>query len=174
MDIISTRAMEATMDCPIEASMAMARGMQNPTQSLSHSIIMVITSNHMEDMVSPITATMDMVKGMLRPKQTQVTTKEMPRLILSHSTTMDTTPRAMGEVIGATMAMARGLLNLMQMLILRLSITMVIIPRDMVEVTGIVIMSQAMGMGLPMAMARGMLRQKLKLSIPISTDIMQR
>ena len=172
--IISTRAMEATMGCPIEASMAMARGMQNLTQSLSHSIIMVITSNHMEDMVSPITATMDMARGMLRLKQIQATTKEMLRLILRHSTTMDITPRAMGEVIVPAMAMARGLLKLMQMLILRLSITMAIIPRDMVEVMGIVIMSQAMGMGLPMVMARGMLRQKLKLSIPINMDITQR
>merc|ERR1719234_1678691 len=85
--------MEATMECLIEASMAMVRGMQNPTQSLSHSIIMVITSNHVEDIVSPITATMDMVKGMLRLKQTQVTIKEMPRLILRHSITMVTTPK---------------------------------------------------------------------------------
>merc|ERR1719234_407973 len=74
--------MEATMGCPIEASMAMARGMQNLTQSLSHSITTVITSNHMEDMVSPITTIMDMVRGMLRLKQMQVTTKEMLRLIL--------------------------------------------------------------------------------------------
>jgi len=172
--IISTRAMEATMGCPIEASMAMARGMQNLTQSLSHSIIMVITSNHTEDMVSPITATMDMVRGMLRLKQIQATTREMLRLILRHSITLDTTRRAMGEAIVSNMAMARGLLNLMQMLILRLSITMATIPRDMVEVTGIIVTSRALGMGLPMAMARGMLRQKLKLSIPISTDIMQR
>jgi len=172
MDII-TRAMEATMvGCPIEASMAMARGMQNPTQSLSHSIIMVIISNHMEDMVSPITATMDMARGTLRLKQIRVTTKEMLMLILRHSITMDTTPRAMGEVIGATMAMARGLLNLMQMLILRLSITMAIIPRVMGEVMVIVITLQATG--LPMAMARGMPRQKLKLSIPITSYIMQR
>merc|ERR1719234_688695 len=170
--IISTRAMEVTMGCLIEASMAMAREMQNLTQSLSHSIIMVIISNHTEDMVNPITATMDMARGTLRLKQIQVTTKEMPRLILRPSTTMDTTPRAMGEVIGATMAMARGLLNLMQMLILRLSITMAIIPRDMVEVMVIVITLPTMG--LPMVMARGRLRQKLKLSIPISTDIMQR
>jgi len=167
--IISTRAMEATMRCPIEAG-----GMQNLTQSLSHSIIMVITSNHTEDMVSPITATMDMVRGMLRLKQIQATTREMLRLILRHSITLDTTRRAMGEAIVSNMAMARGLLNLMQMLILRLSITMATIPRDMVEVTGIIVTSRALGMGLPMAMARGMLRQKLKLSIPISTDIMQR
>jgi len=126
--IIITRAMR----WPIEASMVMARGMQNLTQSLSHSIIMVITSNQMGDMVSPI---MDMVRGML--KQIQVTTRETLRLILRPSTTMDTTPRAMGEVIGATTDMTRGLLNLnlMQMLILMLSITMAIIPRDMVEVT---------------------------------------
>merc|ERR1719376_1471104 len=114
--------MEATMECLIEASMAMVRGMQNLTQSLSHSIIMVITSNQMGDMVSPI---MDMVRGML--KQIQVTTRETLRLILRPSTTMDTTPRAMEEVIVATMAMARG-----------------------------------------------MLRQKLKLSIPITSYIMQR
>jgi len=135
--IIITRAMEATMRWPTEASMTMGRGMQNLTQSLSHSIIMVITSNRMEDMVSPITATMDMARGMLRLKQIQATTKEMLRLILRPSTTMDTTPRAMGEVIGATTDMTRGLLNLnlMQMLILMLSITMAIIPRDMVEVT---------------------------------------
>merc|ERR1719234_420299 len=117
--IIGTRAMEATMGCPIEASMALGRGMQNLTQSLSHSIIMVITSNRTEDMVSPITATMDMARGMLRLKQIQVTIKEMLRLNLKPSTTMDTTPRAMGEV------------------------------------TGIVITLQAMGMGLPMALARG-------------------
>jgi len=172
--IIITRALEATMRWPTEASMAMARGMQNLTRSLSHSIIMVITSNHMEDIVSPITATMDMVRGMLRLKQIQATTREMLRLILRHSITMDITPRAMGEVIGPAMVMARGLLKLMQMLILRLSITMAIIPRVMVEVMVIVITPQAMGMGLPMVMARGMLRQKLKLSIPISTDIMLR
>jgi len=164
--IIITRAMR----WPIEASMVMARGMQNLTQSLSHSIIMVIISNHTEDMASPITATMDMLRGMLRLKQTQATTKEMPRLILRHSITTDTTPRAMGEVIGVTMAMERDLLNLKLMLTLRLSITMAIILRVMV----IVIILQAMGMDLPMAMARGMLRQKLKLSIPITTDIMQR
>merc|ERR1719234_2520343 len=85
--------MEATMGCPIEASMAMARGMQNLTQSLSHSTIMVITSNHMEDMVSPIIATMDMARGTLRLKQTQVTTKEMPRLNLKPSITMAIIPR---------------------------------------------------------------------------------
>merc|ERR1719234_1356423 len=103
--IISTRAMEVTMGCLIEASMAMAREMQNLTQSLSHSIIMVIISNHMEDMVSPITATMDMVRGTLRLKQMQDTTREMLRLILKPSTTMDTTLRAMGEVIVPAMAM---------------------------------------------------------------------
>merc|ERR1719234_783379 len=105
--------MEATMECLIEASMAMVRGMQNLMQSLSHSIIVIIISNHTEeDMVSPITATMDMARGTLRLKQIQVTTKEMLRLILRHSVTMDTTRRGMEEVIGATMAMARGLLNL--------------------------------------------------------------
>merc|ERR1719234_1865820 len=123
--------MEATMECLIEASMAMVRGMQNLMQSLSHSIIVIIISNHMEDMVSPITATMDMARGLLN-------------------------------------------LNLMQMLTLRPFITMAIIPGVMVEVTGIIVTSQAMGMGLPMAMARGMPRQKLKLSIPTTMDLMQR
>jgi len=163
---MNTIIMEVTMGRPIEAG-----GMQNLMQSLSHSIITVITSNHMEDMVSPITATMDMARGMLKLKQIQATTKEMLMLILRHSTTTDTTPRAMGEVIVVTMAMVRGLLNLnlMQMPILRLFITMAIIPRVMV----IIIILQAMGMGLPMAMARGMLGQKLKLSIPITMDITQ-
>merc|ERR1719239_2150811 len=79
----------------------------------------------------------------------------------------------MGEAIAAIMAMARGLLNLnlMQRPILRPSITMAIIPRVMEEFTAIIITLQAMGMALPMAMARGMLRQKLKPSIPIAMDI---
>jgi len=171
--IITTRAMEATLGCHIEASMAMAREMRSLTQNLRHSIITVITSNRMEDMVSPIGATMDMVKGMLRLKQMQVTTRERLRLILRHSTTTDTIPRAMVEVIVATMAMARGMLNLKQMPILRPFITMAIIPRVMGEVTVIIITItlQAMGMALPMAMARGMQKQKLKPSIPITMDI---
>jgi len=134
MDIIIVRAMEATMvGCPIAASMVMARGMQNPTQSLSHSIIMVITSNHMEDMVSPITASMDMARGTLRLKQIQVTTKEMLMLILRLSITMAIIPRVMGEVMvivimsqalgmGLPMAMARGMLR--QKLKLSILITM--------------------------------------------------
>merc|ERR1719430_2063532 len=112
MAIITTRAMEATMECCIEASMAMARGMQSLTQILRHSIITVITSNLMEDMVSPIAATMDMAKGLQNLKQMQVTTRERLKLILRHSTITDTIPRAMGEVIVATTAMARGLLKL--------------------------------------------------------------
>merc|ERR1719239_609299 len=155
MAIITTRAMEAAMEYPIEASMAMARGMQSLTQILRHSI-MVIISNHMEGMVNPIGATMGMVRERLR-------------LILRHSIITDTILRATGEVIVATMAMARGLLNLNLKLmlrpILRPSIIMAIIPRVMGEVT-VIITPQSMGMGLPMAMARGMPRQKLKLSIP--------
>jgi len=167
--IIITRAMEATLGCHIEASMAMARGMQSLTQNLRHSIITVITSNHMEDMASPIGATMDMVRGMLRLKQMRVTTRERRRLILRHSTTMDTTPRAMVEVIIAIMAMARGLLNpkLMQRLILRPSIIMAIIPRVTGEVTVIIITITFQAMG----MVKGMLRQKLKPSNPITMDI---
>merc|ERR1719370_103536 len=116
---------------------------------------------------------MDMPKGLQNLKQMQVTTRERLRLILRHSIITDTILRAMGEVIVATMAMARGLLNLklMQRPILRPSIIMAIIPRVMGEFT-VIITPQSMGMGLPMAMARGMPRQKLKPSIPTTMDIM--
>merc|ERR1719341_3231504 len=102
--------------------------------------------------------------------------------ILRHSIITDITSNLMEDMvspIAATMDMAKGLQNLKQMqvttrerlkLILRHSTITDTIPRVMGEAM-VIITLQAMGMALPMAMARGMQEQKLKPSIPITMDI---